>query len=109
MPMQRIFSGASSGGNSSTSAKRHVGAHAVGGGFGLVQRLRAEHVEQGGEAAQPRAQIDDALADDRAKARPAAHIIACKAHIAVSLQAAGGRPFAFQRCVRSIAANRQRP
>src|SRR5208282_5973021 len=53
-----------------------------GGGFRLGERLRAKNVDKRGKAAQPRAQIDDALADDRAKARPAAQIVACKAHVA---------------------------
>jgi hypothetical protein len=75
-------------------AEWHVGAHAGGGGFRLIQRLGAEHVDQGGKAAQSRAQIDDALADDRAKARTAAHIVACKAHVAVLLNVAIQRPAA---------------
>ena len=58
--------------------QRQVGAHAVGGGSGLVERLGAKDVEQGGEAAQPQAQIDDALAGDHAEARPTAQLIAAR-------------------------------
>ena len=61
--------------------KRHVGAHPGGGRRRLVEGLRAKHLAQRLEAVQPRAQIDDALAGDRAETRPAAQGVTGKAHV----------------------------
>ena len=91
MPMQKIFSGAKSGGNSSTSASGMSGRTPAAAALASTERLGAKDLEQGGEAAQPRAQIDDALADDRAETRPAAQIIACKPHVRFSRSPHGGR------------------
>ena len=60
--------------------QRHVGTHAGGDGSRLAEGLGAKDFQQGAKAAQPQAQIDDALAGDHAKTRPTAQLIACKAH-----------------------------
>ncbi len=62
MPMQRIFSGAGKRRQQLDFGERHVGPHAVGSRFGLIERLGAKHLDEARKAVQPRAQIDDALA-----------------------------------------------
>ena len=60
--------------------ERYVGTNARGGGFRLIERLGAKDFDERGVPAQPRAQVDDALADHHAEARPAVQFVARKPH-----------------------------
>ena len=94
-------------------SQRHVRSHALRCRLRLIERLGAKHLAEGVETVQPRAQIDDAVADHGAEARPAAQRVACKTHLMSprrSLRWFCRMPAFrdFERCVRSRRTDRQR-